>query len=323
MNGSNRRVRVLASFAMKHVQISLKLLAGLSLLIGQLAFCPAATSRTQLPERLGFRPGVLPARWPHGAVSCAGIPEFHVHKYNEDFFIIRESGCSNYEKPFLYLLFGRERALLLDTGAGRTRVARLIDKLVTKWRSRNRVRSIQLIVAHTHAHGDHIAGDSQFSGRLGVTLVSPNLASVTSFFGITRWPEQITTIDLGSRVLDVIPIPGHEATSIALYDRQCAVLLTGDTLYPGRLYVRDSAAYIRSIARLVQFTRDKAVAHIFGTHIENRRIPYLDYPVGTTYQPDEHALELGRAHLIELNDALEEMRGTVVAKVMRDFTISP
>ena len=97
----------------------------------------------------------------------------------------------------------------------------------------------------------------------------------------------------------------------------------GDTLYPGRLYISDQTAYVRSIARLVEFTRDKSVAHILGTHIENTRTPYLDYPIGTRYQPDEHVLELGRGQLIELNDALAEMRGSLVRKVMRDFTISP
>jgi glyoxylase-like metal-dependent hydrolase (beta-lactamase superfamily II) len=131
------------------------------------------------------------------------------------------------------------------------------------------------------------------------------------------------TLDLGARVIDVIPIPGHEATSLAFYDRQCAVLLTGDTLYPGRLYIRDATAYVRSIKRLVVFTSDKPVAHILGTHIENTRTPYLDYPVGTTYQPNEHVLELGRGQLIELYDALIDMRGTLVRNVLRDFTISP
>jgi hypothetical protein len=39
----------------------------------------------------------------------------------------------------------------------------------------------------------------------------------------------------------------------------------------------------------------------FHTH------PYVDYPEGTTYQLDEHVLELGRAHLLELQDALDRM----------------
>ena len=46
---------------------------------------------------------------------------------NQDLCIFRESGCASYEKPFLYLLFGKEKALLLDTGAGKTEGARLVD----------------------------------------------------------------------------------------------------------------------------------------------------------------------------------------------------
>jgi hydroxyacylglutathione hydrolase len=121
----------------------------------------------------------------------------------------------------------------------------------------------------------------------------------------------------------VIPIPGHEASSIAIYDHQTGILFTGDTLYPGRLYVADGPAYVRSIQRLVDFTNGKIVTHLLGNHIEETRTPFLDYPIGTVYQPDEHALELGRAQLLELNDALQKMNGKIVRMAMRDFTIWP
>jgi len=140
---------------------------------------------------------------------------------------------------------------------------------------------------------------------------------------LKTWPEDSAAYALNGRLIDVIPIPGHEPASIAFYDRRTGLLLTGDTLYPGRLYVRDGPAFSASIQRLVAFTRDKPVAHILGAHIENSRTPYLDYPEGTKYQPDEHALVLGRAHLLELNDALTEMRGTFVRRVFRDFTVWP
>ena len=140
---------------------------------------------------------------------------------------------------------------------------------------------------------------------------------------MTTWRDASTTYDLSGRLIDVIPIPGHEPASIALYDRRTGLLLTGDTLYPGRLYVRDSAAFTASIQRLVAFTRNKPVAHILGAHVENARTPFLDYPEGTTYQPDEHALELGRAHLLELNDALSEIHGVIVRRAFRDFTVWP
>jgi hydroxyacylglutathione hydrolase len=292
-------------------------LIGLALLI-----CSAGAAQPRT-DPLPFTTGVLPQSWKPSGPTCGHIPEFQIHQYNEDFFIIRQSGCSNYEKPFLYLIFGREKALLLDTGAGGTNVARVVKTVVGKWLADHRLRTIRLIVAHTHAHGDHTSGDDQFSSLPDTTLVRPNLEAVQTFFGIRNWPKQVVQYDLGGRILDVIPIPGHERTSIAIYDRSTAILLTGDTLYPGRLYVNEPEEYVRSIQRLVDFTQDKAVAHVLGTHIENRRTPYLDYPVTTIYQPDEHVLELGRGQLLELNDALQRMRGHLVRKVMRDFTISP
>lgn len=275
-----------------------------------------------LPQLPAFKTGVLPKSWVAGT-NCARIPEFQTHKYNEDLYILRQSGCSHFEKPFLYLLFGTDKVLLLDTGAGRTNVARAVMGIIDRWLAARRLRSIQLIVAHTHAHGDHTSGDNQFRGLPNTVLVSPDLKSVQSFFGFKRWADEIAWYDLGKRVLDVIPIPGHEATGIAFYDRQTAILFTGDTLYPGRLYIDEPMQYVRSIRRLVDFTQDKPVAHILGAHIENTRTPYIDYPAGTTYQPDEHALELGRGHLLELNEALAQMKGNLIKKVMRDFTISP
>lgn len=270
-----------------------------------------------------FKPGSLPRSWSPGGPPCARVAEFQVHGYNDYLYILRQSGCSHYEKPFLYLIFGQDKVLLLDTGAGTTGVARTVKGVLDRWLAARGRASIALVVAHTHAHSDHIGGDEQLKRLPGATLVAPELGAIRAFFGVRRWPDEIVHYDLGGRVLDVIPIPGHEATSIAVYDRQTAILFTGDTLYPGRLYVEEPDEFVRSIQRLVDFTRDKPVAHILGAHIENKHAPYADYPVRTTYQPDEHSLELGRGHLLELNDALTQMRGRVVKKVMRDFTISP
>ena len=289
-----------------------------------LLFLPVV-SRAQAaqPDGAGVRLGVLPKAWLPGGPKCIEMPEFQIHEYNEDFYILRQNGCSNFEKPFLYLLFGKDKALLLDTGAGKTEVARVVTNIISKWLARNKREAIPLIVAHTHAHGDHTAGDAQLKNLPNTTLIAPNLNAVQAFFAIKNWPDEVVQYDLGERVLDVIPIPGHEATSIAIYDRQTAVLFTGDTLYPGRLYVGDPVQFTHSIQRLVDFTCNKIVTHILGNHIENTRTPYLDYRIGTIYQPDEHALELGRGELLELNEALHQMNGKLRRMAMRDFTIWP
>ncbi len=46
-----------------------------------------------------------------------GEPPIQVHAYDPHTYVLRQSKATNYEAPFLYLLFGNERAILLDTGA--------------------------------------------------------------------------------------------------------------------------------------------------------------------------------------------------------------
>ncbi|HEY0799403.1 MAG TPA: MBL fold metallo-hydrolase, partial [Steroidobacteraceae bacterium] len=168
------------------------------------------------PDGGGVRRGVLPRSWQASGPECPEKPTFQVQAYNDDFYILRESGCSNYEKPFVFLLFGTDRALLLDTGAGNTDIAAVVTEIVGRWLSKNQRDAIDLIVAHTHAHKDHIAGDEQLRELPRTTVVPPTVAGVQSFFHFRSWPTEISTYDLGHRVLDVIPIPGHEASSIAV-----------------------------------------------------------------------------------------------------------
>jgi glyoxylase-like metal-dependent hydrolase (beta-lactamase superfamily II) len=255
--------------------------------------------------------------WITGGPNCLEVPDWQIHEYNPSFYILRQSGCTHYEKPFLYLIFGRERALLVDTGAGASDSARVVRRIVAEH------GNAPLVVAHSHGHGDHVAGDKGFDGLPGVTLVAASVPALQQAFAIEQWPETIGLIDLGDRVIDVIPIPGHQPAHVAYYDRKTGILLTGDHLYPGRLYITDFALYLASTLRLVQFTESRPVAHILGCHIEQSATPFVDYPTGTKYQPQEHSLELGRAHLLELLAALEQMQAKPVKLALRDFTIVP
>src|SRR5262245_27868985 len=154
-----------------------------------LLFLPDVTrSQAPQPDGAGIRPGALPKSWLLGGPKCVEIPEFQVHEYNEDFYILRQSGCSNYEKPFLYLLFGKDKALLLDTGAGKNEVSRYVRGVMESWLRRNKRESIPLVVAHTHAHRDHTSGDQQLEGKPGTTVVKPDVKAVQEFFGIASWP---------------------------------------------------------------------------------------------------------------------------------------
>jgi hydroxyacylglutathione hydrolase len=307
-------------------RLALAAAVGCSILWGALATLSHAVDLSPTA-----RPGVLPDHWIPGGPDCKRIPPFQIHAYNSDFYILRESGCVHSEKPFLYLIFGQERAILFDTGAGgedgatqEPETSAVVHFTMKLWAARSHRPVPALVVSHLHSHGDHTYGDPQFKDAPNTTFVPPSdVAALQSAFKIATWPTDIGSIDLGGRVLDIIPIPGHDDTSIAVYDRETALLLTGDTLYPGRIYINSAAdVFATSIQRLVDFTRDKLVAHVLGTHIE-QKAPYTDYPVGTHYAPLEMPLGMSRGNLLEMLEATtyRDVDGNIEQRAYRDFSV--
>jgi glyoxylase-like metal-dependent hydrolase (beta-lactamase superfamily II) len=297
----------------------------IGLMLVSAAFQLRAQSRE--PENVAFQPGVLPKQWASGGPKCMEMPPWQIHEYNPDLYILRQSGCTDYEKPFVYLLFGKQSALLLDTGSHHGNLAPMLVQTVKNWLTRNQRASIPLLVVHSHSHWDHTDGDDAIEAlhdpAMPVTMVKATPEADAKFFHITHWPDDIGGTDLGDRVIDAIPIPGHDAASIALYDRATALLFTGDSINAGRIYVSDWDAYIKSNQRMIDFTKDKPVSFLLGCHIEQTRTPYRDYPMGTMYQPDEAPLELSRSELLEVQRAVDRTHGTPARLVLPWYTIWP
>ena len=271
--------------------------------------------------------GDLEVRWIHGAPPRrrSTDPKIQVHAYDPHTFILRQSKAVHYEAPFLYLLLGNRRALLLDTGAtadpDRFPLRQTVDTILAQWLTKHPRAGYELVVAHTHAHSDHLAGDGQFHDRPATTVVPTDAESVRSFFGIDPWPGQLVPFDLGGRVLEVTGCPGHHQTSIAVYDRWSGFLLTGDTVYPGRLYVRDFPAFTDSLDRLVTLTRSRPVTWVMGCHIEMTSRPRRDYPVGATWQPDERPLPMTVDQLVAVHHAAAQVAKRPGRHVFDDVVI--
>ena len=190
-----------------------------------------------------------------------------------------------------------------------------------------RGRSLELIVTHSHGHGDHHAGDAQFDDLPAGAIAPVGLSEVARFFGLEDWPAGHATLDLGDRPVDVIPAPGHLDDHVVLFDRTRGLLLSGDTLLPGRLTVRDWSAYRETVRRLARFARETAagghpISQILGGHIEMDTTGEL-YEPGTTYQPDEAPLPLSVDDLFTLEAALDEA-GERPRQITRErFVVEP
>ena len=85
----------------------------------------------------------------------------------------------------------------------------------------------------------------------------------------------------------------------------------------------DWAAFSRSIDRIIAFADTHPVTHVIGCHIEMTRDAGVDYPVRTTYQPDEPPLEMSVAHLHAIRAALDEVGPEPQQRAFDDFILWP
>ena len=262
-------------------------------------------------------------RWIDG--TTASEPETQVQAIDADTFVIRQSVKTNFEAPFLYLLFGKGNALLIDSGAGGVKIRPTVDRLIDQWRSKHGKTPVHLIVAHSHGHGDHHQGDDEFRDRPDTDVVGLAPAQVAAFFHVANWPQDIGHYDLGGRDLAIIPTPGHEPAHIMVYDARTKLIFSGDMLYPGRLYVpADQFAVFRASAdRLAAFAARHRVRALLGAHIEMTMKPGQDYGREVSEHPDEHILPLPASAIGELQQAAANAPAVPVIDRHADFIVFP
>jgi hydroxyacylglutathione hydrolase len=273
----------------------------------------AAVSLSLLTAILGWPqpvPGSLDVHWNEGARDCGATPQdaLQVHSYEPQTFILRQSPCASFEANFLYLLIGSDKALLIDTGAVEDPKKMPLAKAILELLPDKDHAKLPILVAHTHRHSDHRAGDPQFASLPSVQIVPIDLEGVRGFYGFANWPNGIAHVDLGGRIVDVIPTPGHNQTHVAFYDNRTGILFSGDFLLPGRLLIEDAANYRQSALRVIDFLQKRPLTHILGGHIELDAAGHA-YRFGSHYHPNEHRLELAKEDLTALPVAFEGFNG--------------
>lgn len=153
-------------------------------------------------------------------------------------FNVDQGSCSTW----MHLIEGKEKALLIDTGYGIGDLKGLAEQLTDK----------PLMVANTHFHGDHSAGNGQFAevycheydvpyleeqmGRTQGRLLPPG-----DFYRqedvVPAVPYKVIGLkngdflDLGEgRRVEVIHMPGHTAGGCMFLDHKTHLLFSGDAV---------------------------------------------------------------------------------------------
>ena len=264
----------------------------------------AASAQAQLV------PGSMDVHWDEGAADCAKntVSPLQVHAYNAQTFILRENLCSTFEAPFLYLLIGSQKALLIDTGDVADPAKMPLAKTVIDLLPSAAGTKLPLLVVHSHRHLDHRAGDGQFARLPNVQVVGFDLDSVRRFYQFADWPNGTVQIELGDRVVDAIATPGHNETEVSFYDRSTGLFFSGDFLIPGRLLIDDTKADLASAERVAAFIKDRPVAYVLGGHIEKNAAGKL-FDWESPYHPNEHALQLTKKDLLTLPENIRSFNG--------------
>jgi len=201
---------------------------------------------------------------------------FEVYKLTETVYAIYEDG--QFEEVISYLVLGKKKAALIDTGNGIGDIKKLVAGLT----------DLPVMVVNTHTHGDHIGGNYQFKEvaayetdfgkerekkgqskeQMGHYLDGdmvwkpfPSYFDADTWrihpFKVTRWLKDGDKIDLGGRELEVIFTPGHSPDSICLLDRANKIFWTGDSFYPAPIYIYSPTTnldqFIASFAKMVKY----------------------------------------------------------------------
>lgn len=140
-------------------------------------------------------------------------------------------------RVYSYLLIGTEKALLIDTAYGEGNLREFVEEITDK----------PVTVVNTHGHFDHTGGNPWWAEVYASKNAIPVMKKAFSpqmqeAFSQKTYPNYKVNVvennfqfNLGNRTVDVIEIPAHSDSSIALLDKESRLLFSGDELEAGQV----------------------------------------------------------------------------------------
>lgn len=280
-------------------------------------------------QTAGPAPGSIRFKWISGSICAATNkdPRIQIITYNEDTYLLRENIAIHYDAPFTYLLMGNEGALLIDTGATPEAeyypLRSTVDAILQRWSDLRGKQNVPLTVVLTSPeYLSQNQGYQQFLKRPNTKLVPLDLAGMKAFYGLTdSWPTGTGRIDLGGRVVTVIPTPGAHKDGVTFYDAYNGFLHTGHFLFPGRIMISNDKDYVESMGRLQAFAKQHPVKWVMGGQIDMKFLPGVEYMRLIRYKPDERVLQMGPSLIDDAMATASRLFGKAEVAVRPDFVM--
>lgn len=150
---------------------------------------------------------------------------FHPRKLNPNTWLFDGDGS------YSYLIMGESKALMVDTGMSKGNLRAYAEQFT----------DLPIIVVNTHGHFDHTGGNGYFDEvyvhPAGLTMCKQAFGDASDF-PLDYEPKPVEegfVFDLGGTLVEVLSIPAHDASSIALIDHTNRVLYTGDEVEGGQV----------------------------------------------------------------------------------------
>jgi glyoxylase-like metal-dependent hydrolase (beta-lactamase superfamily II) len=209
------------------------------------------------------------------------------------------------EETIAYLIVGTKQALLFDTGMGIGNIKAVVARLTSR----------PVVVLNSHTHDDHVGGNWQFPFVYGMDTAFTRVSAKGSRddaqaeiaedqlcgplpknfdpakYATRPWKISLVVhdgfkVNLGGRAVEIIATPGHTPDAISLLDRENGLLFTGDTYYPGEIWLyrpeTNLADYAKSIARLRSLKPQ--IKMVLGAHNVPVAQPEVLYQLDTAFQ---------------------------------------
>lgn len=145
-----------------------------------------------------------------------------------------------------FVLEGTEKAVMIDSGMNTPDAGGIAGRLTAK----------PLELLNTHADRDHISGNSAF-GRFYMHPAEEENYRAAGGAGTVVPLSEGQIIELGNRPLEIIEIPGHTPGSVAILDINRRVLISGDSVQDGKIFMfgkfRNLKEYIPSMKKLLKY----------------------------------------------------------------------
>ncbi|MEM9425818.1 MAG: MBL fold metallo-hydrolase [Pseudomonadota bacterium] len=230
---------------------------------------------------------------------------FDTRQIDVDTTLIIEPHIHVLEQANMFLVEGRDRDMILDTGMGVIPLKPFLDTLRSDPEK-------DIICVSSHTHIDHIGAVHEFETRLvhpaeademakpsglttlfrrdmpeallqtfldaGYPPIGETLIEALPFAGYdpesyrlrgaaaTGFLEHGDTVDLGNRSYEVLHLPGHSPGGIGVFEAATGVLFAADAIYDGPLIYEGPGMSVDAYRRTFDLLKSLPVTIVHGGH---------------------------------------------------------